>query len=215
MNRLRHIVPLLLLVVIAAACSDDSYHYPSVIKEFYTLHTGHDGTPAAIETDDGQTLAVADDRSGFTSAADTAVRVVGYYEHVDGGVRLYSPSPMVTTVLLPAAAYADSAATAPVSLLSMWGGMKYLNIVLEVKNAGGRHRLLLLEDSVRRTADGTGNVYLSLYHNANGDPEAYRSRACMSLSVESYLRSAGTPLNVNVTLLNYDGTRETHRASFR
>ena len=214
MNRLRHIMLLLLVSTLVVSCSDDSYHYPSVRKEFYTLHTGRTGSPETIETDDGQTLAVAEDKSGFTSAPDTALRVVGCYEPVDGGVRIYSPSPTVSYIPVSASVYADSASTAPVSLQSMWGGLKYLNIVLEVKNAGGRHRLLLLEDSVRRSADG-GNVYLSIYHNAYGDSEAYVSRACMSLSVEDYLRSVGAPLNVNVSFLNYGGTRETRSVSFR
>lgn len=215
MNRLRHIMPLLLLVsALAVSCSDDSYHYPSVKKEFYTLHTGHTGSPETIETDDGHTHAVVENKSGFTSSPDTALRVVGYYEQVSGGVRIYSSSTTVSYKPVSASAYADSASTAPVSLQSMWSGLKYLNIVLEVKNAGGRHRLLLLEDSVHRSADG-GNVYLSVYHNAYGDPEAYTSRACMSLSMEDYLRSVGTPLDVNVSFLNYGGTRETRSVSFR
>ncbi len=214
MNLLRHIVSFSLVFALAAACSDDSYHYPSVKKEFYTLHTDGTGSPETIETDDGQTHAIAEDKSGFVSAPDTALRVVGYYEQVDGGVRIYSPSPTVSYKPVSASAYADSASTAPVSLQSMWGGLKYLNIVLEVKNAGGRHKLLLLEDSVRRSAGGS-NVYLSIYHNANGDSEAYTSRACMSLSVEDYLSSVGTPLDVNVSFFSYGGVRETRSVSFR
>ncbi len=214
MNRLRHIMPLLFVVALAASCSDDDYHYPSVEKVFYTLHTDHTGSPETIETDDGETHVVAENKSGFTSSPDTTLRVVGYYEQVNGGVRIYSPSLTLSHAPVYASAYADSSSTAPVSLQSMWGGLKYLNIVLEVKNAGGMHKLLLLEDSVRRSADGD-NVYLSIYHNAYDDPEAYISRAYMSLPVESYLRSAGTSLKVNVSFLNYNDVRETRSVSFR
>lgn len=214
MNRLRHIVSLLFVLALAASCSDDDYHYPSVEKAFYTLHTDRTGSPETIETDDGLTHVVADNASGFTSSPDTTLRVVGYYEQIDGGVRIYSPSLTLSHAPVSASAYADSASTSPVSLQSMWGGLKYLNIVLEVKNAGDRHKLLLLEDSVRHSADGD-NVYLSIYHNAYNDPEAYISRAYMSLSVENYLRSADKPLNVNVSFLNYDDVRETHSVSFR
>lgn len=203
------------LAALLASCGGDDYHYPSVKEEFYTLHTGRDGLPESILTDGGSEYRVVENKSYYSSTPDTTLRAVGYYEETAGGVILYSPSPAISHRPIPAEAYADSASTAPVALQSIWPGLDYLNIVLQVKNNGGHHSLVFLEDSVVTAAGGVKSVYVSIYHNAHGDAEGYTSRAYLSLPLSVYLDASTDELDVSVSFLNYGQQTETHRQTFK
>lgn len=207
---------LLWLTGLTTACGGDDYHYPDILQEYLTAHSGADGRLQTVLTDDGTLYDVLNAVTAPDETPDTTLRIVANYaceeDGVGGqGVRLYAAQTTVSPLPLPADHFEDGIKTDPASVLSIWMGLDYLNIVLEVKTGGGDHTFHFVEDEVRwdETA-ARREVCLSLYHDAGDDPQYYTRRAYLSIPLAQYAMDDAASLSVRFSLLNYEGEEESY-----
>ena len=217
MSRLRTVLGVLLLMMVAS-CADDDYHYPSVKLEFLTALSGADGALQSVLTDEGERLDVAVDGTGLSFEANAATRIVTNYERVTTssggeGVKLYAGIFPVSPTPRPAAEFKDGICTDAAEVTSIWMGLDYLNILLVIKAQNQSHAFHFIEDQVLTDAE-TGNceVYLTLYHDAGDDLQAYTKRVYLSVPLQKYLSELeeGERLTVHFSLHTYDGTVKTY-----
>lgn len=216
MNRLRTVLGVLLLMMVAS-CGDDDYHYPSVKLEFLTALSGENGVLQSVLTDEGERLDVAVDGTGLSFKADTATRIVTNYEWMttssgSKGVRLYAGIVPVSPTPRPADEFKDGICTDAAEVTSIWMGLDYLNILLAIKAQNQSHAFHFIEDQVLTDAE-TGNreVYLTLYHDAGDDLQAYTQRVYLSVPLQKYLSDLkGEKLTVHFSLHTNDGTVKTY-----
>ncbi|MDD3038519.1 NigD-like protein [Bacteroides sp.] len=192
-----HIIWLIGLLLFVSACGDDEYHYPSVKLDFVTVKSGVNGKLQTLLPDKGGALAVSKDRTNSTISPNNSKRVLANYEVTssDGvtSATIYSLQSLVT--LTPKfkgdPGYGDLTKTDPIDVVSIWMGRDYLNIILSLKAKGGvQHIFDLLGEVQEESENGEKVVVLSLYHDANGDPEYYNRRAYISVPLT---KLAGKP----------------------
>lgn len=198
------------------ACADDSYHYPDIRQDFLTARTDAKGFVETVQADDGSTFYVQNSVSASDQAADTTLRIVAQYaiqsETDDpAAVLLYSATVAVSPLPLPASAFGDGVKADPASVLSIWMGLDYLNLVLEVKGTDASHAFHFVEDSVAwNPSAARREVHLSLYHDAMDDSPYYTRRAYLSVPLQQYATDGVQAVTVRFSLRNYDGELETY-----
>lgn len=205
-----------LLAALVAACADDGYHYPDIRQDFLTARTDDGGYVRTVQTDDGATYDVQNSVSASDQAADTTLRIVAQYAvqsetDAPAAVLLYSATVAVSPLPLPASAFGDGVKADPASVLSIWMGLDYLNLVLEVKGTDASHAFHFVEDSVAwNPSAARREVHLSLYHDAKDDPPYYTRRAYLSVPLRQYATDGVQAVAVRFSLRNYDGELETY-----
>ena len=169
-----------------AACSEDDSHFPSAVQDFFVAYTASDSTISTIETDDGKRLTVLENKSDYTGTPDSAYRCLGYYELKDGGVKLYTAKNVMSKKphVLP---HPDSLRTDPVQVVSIWKTPRYLNMRLAVLHGDKKHHFDFVEDSINQPSpDGPADIWISLYHDALADMQAFTDFVYASLPLASY-----------------------------
>ena len=216
MNRLRTVLGVLLLMMVVS-CGDDDYHYPSVKLEFLTALSGENGVLQSVLTDEGERLDVAVDGTGLSFEENTATRIVTNYEWItttsgSKGVRLYAGIFPVSPTPRPADEGKEGICTDAAEVTSIWMGLDYLNILLAIKAQNQSHAFHFIEDQVLTdTETGNREVYLTLYHDAGDDLQAYTHRVYLSVPLQKYLLDLkGGELTVHFSLHTYDGTVKTY-----
>lgn len=194
-----------LFVSVFASCSDDNYRYPSVKEDFFSLKLSENGQ-LCLTTDDGSSHNVQNVPANLKLKPDTLYRLFGYYEEQDNNsVKLYTPTLPISSLPVKSYLYADSVPTSPVIIQSAWFGYDYLNIVLNVLNAGGQHTFAFIEDSCfYNKAERVCNLSVSVYHNSHNDYEAYTNRIYMSLPLYPYLIEDVDSVEISLSVLNYE-----------
>ncbi|WP_418698733.1 hypothetical protein [Bacteroides sp.] len=204
-----------LLVCLLAACGDDEYHYPSVKLEFLTAYSGADGNLQSILTDEGRTLPVVEDLSSLKMDANSSARIVANYADAvaaDGttGVKLYASMKVVSPVPQAADKFENGIKTNPADILSIWLGLDYLNITLQVKE-DGQHLLHFIEDEVTvDVATGQSDVYITLYHESDESMISYTRRAYASMPLRQYAVEGVQKVTVHFSLHTYSGDIKTY-----
>lgn len=205
-----------LLICLLTACGDDEYHYPDVKLEYLTAFSDAGGDLESILTDEGTTYSVVEDASNIHINPNSSVRIVGNYGKIataDGneGVKLYASLNAVSPLPMPADKFKDGVKKDPANILSIWMGLNYLNITLEVKAQNGKHKFGFIEDEVITNAEtGKSEVYLTLYHDAGDDVQAYTQRAYLSVPLQQYAVDGVQSVAVHFSLLTYSGKVETY-----
>lgn len=198
-----------------AACGEDEYHYPPVKLEFLTAHAGADGNLHSILTDEGKTYTVVEDATNSNVEANSSVRMVSNYGPMvasDGtsGVKLYAAMRTVSPVPQLAEEFEEGVRTDPADVLSIWMGIDYLNIIVNVKAQGGKHTFHFIEDKVAADAEtGHKDVHLTLYHDAAGDT-GYTQRAYLSVPLRQYAAEGTEKVTVHFSLHTYSGEIKTY-----
>lgn len=204
------------LMCLLTACSEDEYHYPSVKLEYLTAFSGPNGDLQSVLTDDGQSYPVLEDASKTYIDGNSSVRIVSNYgvgNANDGseGVKIYAALKTVSPLPLPADKFKDGVKKDPADILSIWMGLNYLNITLEVKAQNGKHKFGFIEDEVITDAEtGKSEVFLTLYHDAANDMQAYTQRAYLSVPLQQYAVSGIQSVTIHFNLLTYSGKIETY-----
>lgn len=210
---------LLSLTALLSACGDDDYYFPSVKLEFFTGYSGSDGSLVSILTDEGDAYSVASSSSNTTVKADSIVRFVGYYEVLndDGGsansVKLYSLTKAIAPIPQTADKFEDGVETAPAGIRSIWLGLDYLNIVLNVKQQG-THTFHFVEDEVTTDDDGQPVVNLLLYHATTSDVEDYTKTGYLSVPLRQYATDGVEKVTIRFTLYTDDDETSTHEFTY-
>ena len=209
-----------LLAALVVACADDGYHYPDIRQDFLTARTDDGGYVRTVQTDDGATYDVQNSVSASDQAADTTLRIVAQYAiqsetDTPAAVLLYSASTVVSPVPQPATAFAGGVKTDPASVLSIWMGLDYLNVVLEIKGTDAAHAFHFVEDKVEGgEEEAHREVALTLYHDAADDPPYYTRRAYLSVPLCSYITDQTESLTVRFSLQNEEDETETYTFNY-
>lgn len=204
------------VLMLWTACGDDDYHYPPITMEFLTAHSGSDGRLETVLTDKGESYAVLNSVFAPNHAADSTMRIVANFtcettEQKAAGALLYSASTTISPVPLPTSAFKEGVKTDPVSLVSIWMGLDYLNLVLEVKGTEATHTYHFIEEQVEDNAAGTHRtVSLRLYHDAADDPPYYTRRIYLSVPLRSYATDGIQTVTVHFSLRNEENKTETY-----
>lgn len=210
---------LLLALCMLTACDDEKTPYPSVRLEFLTAASGMDGELKLIQTDEGETYPVVENRTNMHVEANSLVRIAANYEFVSAGensagVRLYGALSTISPLPQPAVTFESGVKTDPVDLLSIWLGMDYLNVVLTIKAQEGIHRFGFVEDEVLTDPEtGFREVYLTLYHDAGEDIQAYTKRAYLSVPLQHYFTEGISQLKIHFALNTYSGETKNYEFS--
>lgn len=210
----------IILSCLLMSCSgDDDYHYPSVQLEFLTAYSNAEGKLQSVLTDEGKLLSVVEDLTNSSVKADTAVRIVSYYEKVtddtgaEGG-KLYAVSQAISSVPLPTETFTEGVKTKASEVMSSWLGYNYLNVVLTLKQQG-QHTLGFVEEEFSiDSSNGCATARVMLYHDATSDVEDYTKRAYLSIPLKQYLTEEVKRLFVYFSLYTDSETVETYEFTY-
>ncbi|MCD8031292.1 MAG: NigD-like protein [Bacteroides sp.] len=215
MNRTYYVALLLgTCVGLLGSCSKDKYEYPPVKLELITIESGSTGTIQTFVTDDGERLTVAEDKSQTVIDPDSRMRVLSNYQLLSshngtltGEGVIYAVGSVVSADPIPVSEIEGDLKTDPVTLQSIWMGEDFLNLVVLVKAQSGVHYFRFIEDEiVTEDEKGITRVYLSLYHDASNDTEAYTKKAYLSIPLRQYASVAdGREIQICFQLNTYDG----------
>ena len=210
-----------LLLCLFTSCSEDDYHYPSVKLEFVTAQAGAEGSLKTIFTDDGKTYAVVEDASNTQLNANASLRVVCNYGMItaaDGtqGVKLYSLLSTVSPVPQKAEQFKEGIKTDPANILSIWMGLDYLNMMLDIKSQNKKHLFHFVEDEVSvDPTDATHSIVrLTLYHDEGNDVQAYTKRAYLSVPLQQYVQQEIRKVTVFFSIHTYSGEVKTYQFDY-
>ena len=215
-HNLRFLLCLPLILWLATACGEDEYHYPHGRFVYLSAHSDADGRLETVLADDGTLYDVQNAVYAPNEAADTTLRIVANYTRETGsegrmGALLYAAQTAISPVPLPADRFEDGIKADPASVLSIWMGLDYLNLVLEIKTADGGHAFHFVEDEVSWDATtARREVALSLYHDAGEDPQYYTRRVYLSVPLRQYATEGARTVSLRFNLRNYDHEVETY-----
>lgn len=184
------IVGLLTFSASFISCSDDEdgYVYPPLLSEFADVVTDASGAFTHIHTDKGESLPIVNSSELMADGVtpDTLYRVLSRYEPVEGGAKLYSLQAIPAPYAQPVDSFPEGIKADAVEMQSIWRGGNYLNMILLVKAQDGKHIFSFVEDSLTTSSVGVRTLYLSLYHDAGGDVQAYTQKAYLSVPLQPY-----------------------------
>ena len=181
------------LKAILGACKEDEYVYPNVITTFIDAATDESGTLQKLITDKGESLQILN-REGLDGLTpDSIYRSVSIYEpkeSADEGqatALLYSCQLIiavkpVTVDKLPEA----TAKTDPLDIQSVWKSGNYINLILLPMAKEKSHIFHFIDEGISDNGDGSRTLHLTLYHNQNGDYEAFTRKSYLSIPLWAY-----------------------------
>lgn len=183
----------LLCILLLGACKEDEYVYPNVITTFIDAATDENGTLQKLITDKGESLQILN-REGLDGLTpDSIYRSVSIYEpkeSADEGqatALLYSCQLIiavkpVTVDKLPEA----TAKTDPLDIQSVWKSGNYINLILLPMAKEKSHIFHFIDEGISVNGDGSRTLHLTLYHNQNGDYEAFTRKSYLSIPLWTY-----------------------------
>lgn len=207
-------IVLLCLILLQVSCKDDSYTYPSVQLEFISIHTNESGTFDYFLNDDNKAYYI-ENASRFTNMrADTVYRMVCNYEVISvpsstskGNASIYALSQPVSVNPVAEKVIAGSIKTDPLEVQSIWKkSSDYINMVLLIKNQGGRHTFHFIDQGITEQA-GRKKLTLLLYHDKGNDVEAYTERAYLSVPLLNYKDVLSSGDVIDFCINTYSGTK--------
>ncbi|WP_072541521.1 NigD1/NigD2 family lipoprotein [Bacteroides mediterraneensis] len=190
-------VPLLLstffCLLFLGACKEDEYVYPNVISTFIDVTTDTSGTLQDLITDKGETLQILN-REGLDGLTpDSTYRTVSIYEPKETDTQgnatalLYSCQLIIAVKPVTANKLPDGIAkTDPLNIQSVWKSGNYLNLILLPMAKEKSHIFHFIEDGITDNEDGSRTLHLTLYHNQNGDYEAFTRKSYLSIPLWAY-----------------------------
>lgn len=190
-------VPLLLstffCLLFLGACKEDEYIYPNVISTFIDVTTDTSGTLQDLITDKGETLQILN-REGLDGLTpDSTYRTVSIYEPEETDTQgnatalLYSCQLIIAVKPVTANKLPDGIAkTDPLDIQSVWKSGNYLNLILLPMAKEKSHIFHFIEDGITDNEDGSRTLHLTLYHNQNGDYEAFTRKSYLSIPLWAY-----------------------------
>ncbi|MDR0988400.1 MAG: hypothetical protein LBM06_02925 [Prevotellaceae bacterium] len=208
---------LLLSAVLLIACGDDDYYYPSVKLEFLTARSTAAGTLGTVITDEGETYPIIEDLSHTRTTPDSTLRIVSNYEVIttsEGtqGVKLYALAAALSPLPKPADAFQEGVKHDAAEVTSIWAGLHYLNILLDLKAQNRTHTIGFVQESVTdNEATRHRTVHLSLYHDNGGDVPAYSRRVYASVPLQPYYTENIRQLTVLFEYTTYEGEQKQYQ----
>lgn len=164
-----------------------------MISTFIDVTTDADGTLQDLITDKGETLQILnrDGLDGLTP--DSTYRTVSIYEPKEMNAQgnatalLYSCQLIIAVKPVTVDKLPDGIAkTDPLDIQSVWKSGNYLNLILLPMAKEKSHIFHFMEDGITDNEDGSRTLHLTLYHNQNGDYEAFTRKSYLSIPLWAY-----------------------------
>lgn len=164
-----------------------------MISTFIDVTTDADGTLQDLITDKGETLQILnrDGLDGLTP--DSTYRTVSIYEPKEMNAKgnatalLYSCQLIIAVKPVTVDKLPDGIAkTDPLGIQSVWKSGNYLNLILLPMAKEKSHIFHFIEDGITDNEDGSRTLHLTLYHNQNGDYEAFTRKSYLSVPLWAY-----------------------------
>ncbi len=192
---------LVLTAWMVSACDDDDVKTPSIQLEFLTVTSNHSGTLVSATTDRKEVLQIAEDKTQTLIKADSTARIAANIELLPGNKAIvYAMASTISPIPLPPtnSVFEEGIKTDPATLLSIWKGYDYLNMLLTVKTYQASHYFHLVEQEVYTDATGVLTVKILLYHDAGADRnDAYNTkRAYTSIPIAQYYSDVNKELAI-------------------
>ena len=184
-------IALLSCIIAISSCKEDEYVYPSVFTEFVDIKTDASGKLAYINIDDGSTFQIKD-RSGIEGfTPDSTYRSLSIYEILDESnganlVRLYSCQFVISVVPTTEDKFTKGIKTDPLDIQSVWKSGNYINLILLPMAKEKSHIFHFIDEGISNNGDGSRTLHLTLYHNQNGDYEAFTRKSYLSIPLWAY-----------------------------
>lgn len=193
MKQVRLLLSTFLCLLSLGACKEDEYVYPNVISTFIDVTTDADGRLQDLITDKGETLQILN-REGLNGLTpDSTYRTVSIYEPKETDTQgnatalLYSCQLIIAVKPVTANKLPDGIAkTDPLNVQSVWKSGNYLNLILLPMAKEKSHIFHFIEDGITNNEDGSRTLHLTLYHNQNGDYEAFTRKSYLSVPLWTY-----------------------------
>lgn len=196
---------LLSCLISVSACQKEEYYYPSVLTEFVDIETNSTGRLSFINRDNGENYEIAE-RSGLEGFAhDSIYRAVSIFEPIKDTndnitAKLYSCKLITSVIPSTEDKFTNGIKTDPLNIDRIWQSGDYINMILEIMAKDKPHGLNFIENEITDDADGSKTLYLTVYHNQNGDYEAFTKKVYASIPLWPYrnVLSEGDKVIVNI-----------------
>ncbi len=205
--RFKQLYIFLLFLSFLSCKGDEEYIYPPVKLEFITAHVDNSGNVAYLKTDKDTIYQVVKDRTSKKMDINTDQRVVCYYSlskeatstryvaDIYSLLQTISPTPRTLSK-------GELIKTDPVGIQSIWLSGKYINLTLQIKAQNGSHYFHFIEEAIEQN-EGHPLIHLTLYHDKNGDVEAYTKIAYLSIPLSTYINQYSDGFSVAVSVNTY------------
>lgn len=184
------ILGLLVFVLLLGGCKkDDDYVYPSVITEILCARTGPTGAVTYLDTDRGATYAALNGNAVKGLSKDSTYRVYCVYERTSDpqdGANLYTFQPILSPDPIRSDRFIGGVKTDPVKPVSVWKSGDYINLSLDIFSQDlKKHRFHFVDLGVSELV-GQKIQEFGLYHDQNGDTQAYFQTVYLSMPLRNY-----------------------------
>lgn len=207
MNKFLIYIFLTVFLLSNEGCQEDDYVYPDVLTEFTEVQTNDKGVLTYLLTDQGDKYQILE-REGLDGLTpDSIYRTLCIYQITDvekETVQLYSAQKVLSMLPKPASAFSDGIRTDPLDIQSIWLSGKYLNMVLLPMAKDKSHIFHFVENSLTQDNEGRAQLELTLYHDQNGDYEAFTRKTYLSIPLWGYGNKLDTGDRIVLHIQTYE-----------
>lgn len=207
MNKFLTYIFLTVFLLSNEGCQEDDYVYPDVLTEFTEVQTNDKGVLTYLLTDQGDKYQILE-REGLDGLTpDSIYRTLCVYQITDvekETVQLYSAQKVLSMLPKPASAFSDGIRTDPLDIQSIWLSGKYLNMVLLPMAKDKSHIFHFVENSLTQDNEGRAQLELTLYHDQNGDYEAFTRKTYLSIPLWGYGNKLDTGDRIVLHIQTYE-----------
>ena len=181
--------------VVLCSCSDDDSWAPAYVTDFADIRTDGSGTAVSMTLDDGTIYGWSEagtngelnikyqisDSKGLKP--DTVYRAICLYTLQEKAATLHSfslafaPEPQSDV---------DDMKMASCTIQSIWRGGAYINARMLVQGKDQSHIVAFIDKGIEEKEDGYKQLTLYLYHDQNGDVEAFTRTVYLSCPLRGY-----------------------------
>lgn len=207
MNKFLIYIFLTVFLLSNEGCQEDDYVYPDMLTEFTEVQTNDKGVLTYLLTDQGDKYQILE-REGLDGLTpDSIYRTLCIYQITDvekETVQLYSAQKVLSMLPKPASAFSDGIRTDPLDIQSIWLSGKYLNMVLLPMAKDKSHIFHFVENSLTQDNEGRAQLELTLYHDQNGDYEAFTRKTYLSIPLWGYGNKLDTGDRIVLHIQTYE-----------
>lgn len=206
--RIKHYILFLCCMSVFTACKDEEYVYPNVLTEMVDIKTDSSGKLSYIDTDYGSSYKI-NERSGLEGfTPDSVYRTLSIFETLDSesnsmSATLYSCQFVISAIPSTEDKFTDGIKTDPLDIERIWRSGDYINMVLDVKAKDKTHIINFIDYGINENPDGSSTLSITLYHNQNGDYEAFTKKAYASVPLWPYKEKLKQGDKIEITVNTY------------
>lgn len=195
---IRNIIVLIAAAMVIVACDDHDSWADNYVTNFADVITDYRGEPTTMRLDDGRQFYITSIRADVVSllggkastlTPDSAYRCVCIYTCSDSTARIanlapaFAPKPVADSVLM---SITHNIKTDPCRIEGIWRAGEYINARMLVEGHTVSHTAAFVDRGITQKADGSRILHLLLYHDNNGDPEAFTRTIYLSCPLMDY-----------------------------